>query len=81
MRRAANARVAPDCFGDRADPALDAAMLSGPSVTWAEAADKTRFLLDRYAMTPQARDARIQKLIGRAMGDLARLGKCEEKAT
>lgn len=40
---------------------------------------KWRFLLDRYAATPDAADARIQKLIRRALGDAERLTKREAR--
>ena len=77
-RRAANTRFPPEPCGDMVDAALDAAMLVKPARTWIEAMEATRFLLERFSATPQARDARIQKLIGRAMGDLARLKTREE---
>jgi hypothetical protein len=60
---------------------LDAEMLAEPARTWMEAMEKWRFLLDRYAATPDAQDARIQKLIDRALGDMARLKKREERKT
>lgn len=56
-------------------------MLAEPARTWIEAMEKWRFLLDRYAATPDAQDARIQKLIERALGDMARLKKREERET
>ena len=79
-RRAANTHSMPESIGDTVDAELDSAMLAGPARTWIEAADKTRFLLERFSATPEARNARIQKLIGRAMCDLARLKKREENA-
>ncbi len=79
-RRAANTRLPPEPCGDKVDAELDAALLTGPARTWIEAADKARFLLGRFSATPEARNARIQKLIGRAMCDLARLKKREENA-
>ena len=77
-RRAANSKSAPDGCRDKLDAELDTAMQAGPARTWIEAADKARFLLDRFSATPEARNARFQKLIGRAMGDLARLTKRDE---
>jgi hypothetical protein len=70
----------PDACRDELDAELDSAMLAGPARSWIEAADKARFLLERFSATPDARNARVQKLIGRAMGDLARLRKREEDA-
>lgn len=52
-----------------------------PARTWGEAADKVRFLLERYAASPQAQDARIRKLIDRALGDMARLRRRLEDKT
>jgi hypothetical protein len=77
-RRAANAQSAPDTGFGKPNVALDAAMMAKPARSWIEAVDKARFLLDRYSATPEARDARIQKLIGRVMGDMARLKRLEE---
>lgn len=54
-------------------------MLAEPARTWAEVLKKWRFLLDRYATTPEAGDERIQKLIKRALGDMERLKKREER--
>ncbi|MBU3032127.1 hypothetical protein [Paracoccus marinaquae] len=58
---------------------LEDQMLAEPAWTWAEVLKKWRFLLDRYAMTPEAGDERIQKLIKRALGDMERLKKREER--
>jgi hypothetical protein len=58
---------------------LEDQMLAEPARTWAEVMKKWRFLLDRYAMTPEAGDERIQKLIKRALGDMERLRKREER--
>ena len=54
-------------------------MLAEPARTWAEVMNKWRFLLDRYAATPEAGDESIQKLIKRALGDMERLRKREER--
>jgi hypothetical protein len=58
---------------------LEDQMLAEPALTWAEVMEKWRFLLDRYATTPDAGDQRIQKLIKRALGDMERLRKREER--
>lgn len=52
---------------------LEAQLLAEPSVTWMEAAVKAKYLIRCYAETAEARDARKQKLIRRALRDLARL--------
>lgn len=54
-------------------------MLAEPARTWVKVMEKWRFLLDRYSATPEAGDERIQKLIMRAIGDMERLRKREER--
>ena len=46
---------------------------------WVEVIEKWRFLLVRCASTPEAGDERLQKLIKRALGDMERLRKREER--
>lgn len=57
---------------------LEDPLLAEPARTWGEVGDKWRFLLERYSATSDADDARIQKLIRRAIGDMERLRKREE---
>lgn len=52
---------------------LETQLLAEPAATWPEAAVKAQYLIRRYAETFEAQDARRQKLIARALGDLARL--------
>ena len=52
---------------------LETQLLVEPAETWPEAAAKAQYLLRLYATTNEAQDARRQKLIARALGDLARL--------
>lgn len=54
---------------------LEGQMQLEPAESWIEVMEKSKFLLDRYAATPEACDDRIQKLIGRAIGDMERLRK------
>ena len=54
-------------------------MLAEPARTWIEVMEKWRFLLDRYAAAHEAGDERVQKLIKRALGDMERLRKREER--
>ncbi|HDR27503.1 hypothetical protein [Rhodovulum sp.] len=56
---------------------IDAQLLAGPARTWIEVTEKCRFLLERYAETGAAQDARTRKLIARALGDIARLNRRE----
>jgi hypothetical protein len=58
---------------------LEDQMLAEPARTWVEVMEKWRFLMDRYAATPEAGDKRIQTLIKRALDDMERLKKCEER--
>lgn len=58
---------------------LEAQLLAEPSHTWPEAAAKAQYLIRRYAETAEAQDARRQKLIERALSDLARLVEHEKE--
>lgn len=58
---------------------LEDQMLAEPARTRVEVMEKWRFLLERYAATPAAGDERIQKLIRRAIRDMERLRKREER--
>jgi hypothetical protein len=52
---------------------LETQLLAEPARTWNEAAARAQYLIRRYAETAEAQDARKQKLVARALGDLARL--------
>jgi hypothetical protein len=78
-RRTANSQPPPTFPQQRHLESLEDQMLAEPARTWAEVLKKWRFLLDRYAKTPEAEDERIQKLIKRALGDMERLRKREER--
>lgn len=52
---------------------LEVQLLAEPAANWREAALKAQYLIRRYSETAEARDARRQELIERALGDLARL--------
>jgi hypothetical protein len=47
--------------------------LAAPSVSWAEAAAKARYLIQLFAATPDAQDPRRRELIAAVLDDLARL--------
>lgn len=78
-RRPANSQQTPTLPPQPHLESLGDQMLAEPARTWAEVVAKWRFLLDRYAATPEAEDERIQKLIKRALGDMERLRKREER--
>jgi hypothetical protein len=48
-----------------------------PATTWADAADKARYLLSLYASSPAAQDPRRQMLIARVLEDFVRLSSPE----
>jgi hypothetical protein len=52
---------------------LEAHLIAAPALTWHEAADKARYLLNCFAATPAAQDLRRQKLIAAVLADFARL--------
>lgn len=80
MRRRAGNSQQPFAFPPQTHlESLEDQMLAEPARTWVEVMDKWRFLLDSYASTPEAGDERIQKLIKRALGDMERLRKREER--
>lgn len=58
---------------------LDDWMLAEPARTWLDVMEKWRFLLDRYAATQEAEDECVRTLIERALGDMDRLLKREER--
>jgi hypothetical protein len=47
--------------------------IAAPSATWHEAAAKARYLIQLYAVTPEAQDPRRQELIAKVLAELARL--------
>jgi hypothetical protein len=49
--------------------------LAAPSATWTEAAAKARYLIQLFAVTPDAQDPRRQELIAKVLGELARLSE------
>lgn len=51
---------------------LEDRLLAAPAATRAEAAASARYLIQLFAATPEAQDPRRQKLIARALDDLAR---------
>ncbi|WP_147277362.1 hypothetical protein [Rhodovulum sp. 12E13] len=78
-RRPANSRP-PHTLPQQSDlESLEDQMLAKPVWTWVEVMEKWRFLLGRYASTSEAGDERIQKLIKRALGDMERLRKREDR--
>ena len=52
---------------------LERLLLAAPAETWPEAAAKAQYLIQLYAATPDAQNARRQRLIALALHDLHRL--------
>ena len=52
---------------------LEDQLLAAPALTWADAADKARYLLSLFANSPAAQDPRRQMLIARVLEDFVRL--------
>jgi hypothetical protein len=60
---------------------LEAQLTAVPAASWAEAAEKARYLLGLFAATPTAQDQRRQKLIANVLDDFARLARIEAEKT
>jgi hypothetical protein len=55
--------------------------LAAPSATWPEAAAKARYLIQLFAVTPEAQDPRRQELIAKVLDELARLSDQQGSST
>ena len=80
-RHAMNELMSEEAFRALDIAALEVQLRVAPARDWAEAMEKAQFLLRRYSSTPEAQDARVRKLIRRALGDMARLAKREERSS
>ena len=78
-RRPANNLVRPEAVSQPHLKSLEDQMLKETSQTWIEVLQKWRFLLDRYAKSPDASDARTQGLIKLAIADMAKIKNCRER--
>jgi hypothetical protein len=54
---------------------LESFMVAAEAMTWPEAAAKARYLIQLYAVTPDAQDPRRQRLIAGVLADLVRLSE------
>jgi hypothetical protein len=57
---------------------LETQLLAVPAETWVAAAEKARYLLNLFAVTPAAQDPRRQRLIENVLDDFRRLAQSEE---
>jgi hypothetical protein len=60
---------------------LEAHLLARPAADWTEAAEKARYLLNRFASTLAAVDPRTQKLIAAVLADFDRLSGAHDPST
>ena len=60
---------------------LEEQLLAAPALTWADAAEKARYLLSLFASSPAAEDPRRQLLIARVLEDFIRLSAEAEPDT
>src|SRR3954453_17115159 len=60
---------------------LEEQLLAAPALTWADAAEKARYLLALFASSPAAQDPRRQLLIARVLEDFIRLSADAEPDT
>jgi hypothetical protein len=54
--------------------ALEKQLIAEPAASWAEAAEKARYLISLYALSPGAEDPRRKRLIANVLADFDRLG-------
>jgi hypothetical protein len=54
---------------------MEQALSAAPAATWAEAAEKARYLITLFAATPEGKDPRHRKLIASALDDIQRLSR------
>lgn len=52
---------------------LERLLTAAPAETWPEAAAKAQYLIQLFAVTPEAQDERRRKLIAQTLDDLGRL--------
>jgi hypothetical protein len=52
---------------------LETQLIAAPAANWHDAAEKARYLLNRFAATLGAQDPRRQKLIAAVLADFTRL--------
>jgi hypothetical protein len=55
--------------------ALETQLVAAPAATWAEAAEKARYLLGLYAATLSAQDTRKRELLAAVLADFERLSR------
>jgi hypothetical protein len=60
---------------------LEEQLLAAPALTWADAAEKARYLLSLFASSLEAQDPRRQMLIARVLEDFIRLSSETDQTT
>jgi len=56
---------------------LEAQLIAAPAASWAEAAEKARYLLKLFAATSSGQDPRRQTLVASVLEDFARLSDAD----
>jgi hypothetical protein len=73
LRRRLHAVQADQTALRRRQEEFESYAVAAPSATWPEAAAKARYLIQLFAVTPEAQDPRRQQLIAKVLDELARL--------
>jgi hypothetical protein len=73
LRRRLHAVQADQTALRRRQDEFESYAVAAPSATWPEAAAKARYLIQLFAVTPEAQDPRRQQLIAQVLDELARL--------
>jgi hypothetical protein len=71
-RRLADVRADQAALRER-QAELEKVLAAAPAQTWAEAAEKARYLIELFAAMPAAEDPRRQRLIASVLDDFRRL--------
>jgi hypothetical protein len=74
-RRAARGAAADQATIRNRTAAFERELGRAPAASWAEAAEKARYLLGLFAASPDCRDPRRQKLVRSVLADFERLGR------
>ncbi len=59
--------------GQLSGDSVEALLRQGPARTWREAADRLRHVIEHFSQMPAAQDRRQQRLVSRALRDIAYL--------
>jgi hypothetical protein len=77
-RQRSDVRADQDAVRD-SQASLEKHLFAGPATTWLQAAEKSTYLLRRFAATGEAQDPRYKQLIEETLDDLQRLAEQAEE--